>query len=146
MNCWKPVEYPNFCVFRCNECGKVYQALHILKAHMKHHTETVEKECLICDICKKTFASKVGLKRHLQWHTDATKSENQQYHKFIAENFDMSCDHCEAVFITFHDARSHYKEFHNDKKGYIKCCNIKLRELWIVTDHINSHLNPSNFK
>lgn len=117
---------------------------------MKQHSEHVEKECLICDICKKTFSSKVGLKRHLQWHTmDGTKKcEDDQYKRFIQENFDMRCDHedCDAVFISFHDARRHYKEFHNDKKGYIKCCNIKLRELWIVTDHINSHLNPANFK
>lgn len=77
---------------------------------------------------------------------EVSKSEGSQYDKFIKENFDMTCDNCEAVFISFHDARRHYKEFHNDKKGYIKCCKIKLRELWIVTDHINSHMNPTNFK
>lgn len=134
-------------LIRCNICGKVYYADYVLKAHMKQHTETVIKEYLICDHCKKTFASKVGLKRHLKWHTmEHPKSEDNQYTKFIADNFDMNCDQCETVFISFHDARRHYKDFHNDKKGYIKCCNIKLRELWIVTDHINSHLNPANFK
>lgn len=112
----------------------------------QHHTERIEKERFICDICKKNFTSKIGLKRHLQWHTESTKSDDDQYKKFIAENFDMTCDNCEAIFLTFHDARRHYKELHDDKKGYIKCCNIKLRELWIVMDHINSHLNPSNFK
>lgn len=71
--------------FKCDECGKVYHALHVLRAHIKQHTETVEKECLICDICKKTFASKVGLKRHLQWHSVGSKSENEQYNKFIGE-------------------------------------------------------------
>lgn len=33
----------------------------------------------------------------------------------------MGCDHCDAIFTTFHDARRHYKEMHDDKKGYIKC-------------------------
>ncbi|XP_031634974.1 zinc finger protein 91-like [Contarinia nasturtii] len=134
--------------YKCNECGKVYTAPHGLKGHIKsHHTLRTEKEWFICDICKKKFASKVGIKRHLHWHTESKKkTEDDQHKKFIAENFDMSCDLCETIFITFHDARRHYKEFHNEKKGYIKCCNIKLRELWIVTDHILSHLNPSNFK
>lgn len=114
---------------------------------MRQHVEHVEKKCLICDICKKTFTSKVGLKRHLLWHSEGSaKTGNEQHNRFIAENFDMNCDHCDAVFATFHDARRHYREQHNEKKGYIKCCNIKLRELWIVVDHINSHLNPSNFK
>lgn len=112
---------------------------------MKQHTE-LGKECFICDVCKKTFTSKVGLKRHLQWHNDVNNSENDQYKRFIAENFDMKCDQCTAIFISFHDARQHYRELHDDKKGYLKCCNMKLRELWIVTDHINSHLNPANFK
>lgn len=133
-------------IIRCTQCDKVYHAIHALRSHMKVHTETLEKRLLVCDICKKPFTSKVGLKRHLRWHTDGTKSENEQYNRFIAENFDMSCDHCETVFISFHDARRHYKEIHNEKKGYLKCCNIKLRELWILTDHISSHLNPSNFK
>lgn len=116
---------------------------------MKQHTEKPEKKCLICDICQKTFTSKSGLKRHFKWHKSegAKNTDTDEDHKrFIAENFDMSCDHCDAIFISFHDARNHYKESHNDKKGYIKCCNIKLKELWIVTDHINSHLNPANFK
>lgn len=71
---------------RCTECGKVYQAMHGLKGHMKQaHTEEIEKECFICDVCKKTFTSKVGLKRHLQWHSETTtKTDDDQYKKFIA--------------------------------------------------------------
>lgn len=134
--------------FRCNDCGKVYHALHALNEHIKrHHAKQIEKQSFICDVCKKTFISKVGIKRHLQTHsetTETTKTDDEQYIKFITglvfshflpitflfyikiilnlfkENFDMSCDHCEAVFNTFHDARRHYKQFHNDDKGYIK--------------------------
>lgn len=100
-----------------------------LKGHMKqHHTEQIEKECFICDLCKKKFTSKVGLKRHLQWHSETTKTDDDdQYKRFIAENFDMSCDHCEAIFSTFHDARRHYKEMHDDKKGYIKCVKFEIQ-------------------
>lgn len=77
---------------------------------------------------------------------ETVKTDTDAHTQFIAENFDMTCDRCDAVFISFIQARKHYKDAHDDKKGYIKCCNVKLREKWIITDHINSHLNPGNFK
>lgn len=102
---------------------------------------------MTCDICKKKFTTEIGLKHHMDGHTiDDGNIDNATHARFMAENFDMTCDLCEAVFTSFHDARNHYKDAHNDKKGYLKCCNIKLRELWILTDHINSHLNPASFK
>lgn len=96
-------------------------------------------------MCGKSFTSKVGLKKHLLRHMEVNTSEESQYDKFIKENFDLSCDKCDAIFLSFHDARRHYKELHNERKGYIKCCKIRLRELSMVTDHINSHMNPTNF-
>lgn len=57
----------------------------------------------------------------------------------------MSCDLCSAVFTTFYEARRHYRDLHAMKKGYIKCCDTKLNEFWLVIDHINSHLNPQVF-
>lgn len=89
-------------MFRCNECGKVYQAMHGLKGHMKqHHTHQIEKECFICDMCKKTFTSKVGLKRHLQWHSETTtKTDDDQYKRFIAGIIYMYIFNC-IQFNTF---------------------------------------------
>lgn len=133
-------------VFRCHECGKVYFALDVLKAHMKLHEESPDGERVICDICKKAFTSKIYLKKHLQWHMKGNQSDDEQYRKFIIDNFDRNCDQCDVVFTTFHDARRHYRDLHNEKKGYIKCCSIKLNEYWLVIDHINSHLNPKIFK
>lgn len=130
---------------RCKECGKIYTGLPSFEAHVKAHFEPAEKVRLICDLCKKEYTSRVGLKKHLQRHFKKS-TKNDQYEKFIAENFDMSCDQCDSVFNSFGDARHHYRENHNEKKGYIKCCRMKLREMWIVVDHINSHLNPSKFQ
>lgn len=138
-----------FFFFRCNQCDKVYNSESGFNKHIKKHHSTAPvkiTKSLTCDICKKKFSSKIGIHRHMTVHTmERTKIDNP-HTQFIAENFDMTCDLCEAVFISFHDARSHYKDAHMEKKGYIKCCKTKLRELWIVTDHINSHLNPGNFK
>lgn len=121
--------------------------MHVLKAHMKQHKENEsEREPVVCDICKKAFTSKLYLKKHLQWHSEGNKSDDEQFRRFMADNFDMNCDRCDVVFTTFHDARRHYKDLHNEKKGYIKCCETKLNEFWLVIDHIQSHLNPKIFK
>lgn len=124
----------------------------MLELHIKtKHTDKAaprKMKQVPCDICKKLFASKesVAYERHMRRHEETNENEDGQHDKFITENFDMKCDLCDTVFTAFHDARRHYKEFHNDDKGYLKCCNIKLRELWIVRDHVKSHLNPESFK
>lgn len=98
-----------------------------------------------CDICRKMFSTQDCLQRHKHRHTNDS-TENKLYDQFIADNFDMSCDLCDATFIAFHDARRHYKECHNEEKGWIKCCGTKLRLLSLVRDHIKKHLNPELFK
>lgn len=141
--------HPNDHLPRCTECDRSYCSVRELNKHIQRHSEAANRKVksLPCDICLKLFASKPSLDRHKQRHDDRKKSEEgQQHDKFIADNFDMTCDRCDAVFSAFHDARRHYKESHGDEKGYIKCCNVKLRELWLVRDHIKSHLNPESFK
>lgn len=123
--------------------------MHMLKTHMKQqHSENMDggKGGFICDICEKSFASKIHLRKHFQWHAEGNKLDDEEHRKFVAENFNMKCDQCDVVFSTFHNARRHYKDMHSEKKGYIKCCDIKLTEFWLVIDHINSHLNPKTFK
>lgn len=74
------------------------------------------------------------------------ETNDNLYSRFIAENFDMTCDLCDTKFTLFTEARKHYRDVHNDKNGYIKCCNVKMKELWMVNEHINSHLNPDAFR
>lgn len=82
----------------------------------------------------------------MQLHEKNNVTEDEQHVKFIAENFDMKCDFCDTVFTAFYDAKHHYKQFHGEDKGYLKCCNVKLTHLWMMRDHIQSHLNPESFK
>lgn len=108
---------------RCNECGKVFKAPHGLSGHIKrqHHTKKVKKERFICDMCKRTFITKMALIRHIESHIENIESNAQdQYQKFMIENFDMSCDRCDVVFISLYDAQLHYKQFHNYEYGYLK--------------------------
>lgn len=79
-------------------------------------------------------------------HQLNNETENSEYVKFIADNFDTKCDYCDVTLLAYHDARRHYKQFHGIDKGYLKCCKVKLRELWLVKDHIESHLNPNTLK
>lgn len=109
------------------------------KSNAKKETPLIE-----CSICKKAFSSQLYLRKHILCHSE--KSDDKQYRKFIDEHFDMNCDQCDFVFKTFYDAKRHYRDSHNITKGYIKCCDTKLTELWLIIDHINSHLNPQVYR
>lgn len=108
---------------RCNECGKVFKGPHGLSGHIKqqHQTEKVKRERFICDICKRTFITKMALIRHIELHIKSIESKAEdQYEKFMIENFDMSCDRCSTVFISLYDAQRHYKQLHSYDYGYLK--------------------------
>lgn len=105
-----------------------------------HNEETIQ-----CDICKETFLTERKLLFHKNRH-EKNSSEGKLYDQFMMENFDMSCDECDAKFTSFKDAQRHYKASHNDDKGYLKCCGTKLKSFTLVRDHIKKHLNPESFK
>lgn len=112
--------------------------------------ESQSTESFICHICQKCFSSKILLKKHVESHTkdtnNSTDNIREHYKKFIAENFDMTCDHCGLVLTSLRNARFHYRESHDEDMGYIKCCNIKLNKQYAVLNHINSHLSLLQFK
>ncbi|XP_055317609.1 transcription factor grauzone-like isoform X2 [Sitodiplosis mosellana] len=136
---------------KCCAAKLLYQSQ--VRDHIKNHFEpktpkpkTRRKKNLACKICSKSFTSKQSLLLHRRAHKENDESKDGLYLKFIADHFDMKCDFCETVFRGYYEAREHYKEAHNEDKGYIKCCNVKLRERYLVKDHIKSHLEPEVFK
>lgn len=138
---------------RCTECGKSCLTEIKLKSHMEKHTKEksgkIEESCLVCDICKRGFVYKSLLEKHLKRHVmekSNPDSKENLYTKFMRESFDMSCDLCAEVFVSVYHARRHYIQAHNMERGYIKCCNIKMRTLPVVMGHIEAHLNPNHFK
>lgn len=91
---------------------------------MKQHTQLEKsnrrEKTVPCNVCEKMFATEQSLQHHMKRHNERHETEDRDHVKFIQENFDLKCDFCDTVFGGFHDARRHYKEFHNDDKGYIK--------------------------
>lgn len=79
-----------------------------------------------------------------------TKQRKNPFEQLFAENkhrFDMSCDKCSYIFESYHVARSHYATAHNNKMGYIKCCNRKLIYPYQIENHLRfHHLGPDKFQ
>lgn len=63
----------------------------------------------------------------------------------VLKQFDMKCDECSATFESLNQAQSHYLSEHESMRGYIKCCDIKLRDENLVKEHITYHLQPEQF-
>lgn len=122
----------------------MFSSVRELEMHMKQHSEVRTNDSITCDICKKVFSSKQGLYGHIKQHKK--QSESDEEFKFMIENFDMKCDQCDAIFKSFDEARSHYKQFHGEENGYIKCCGHKFKRTWVIRDHIKTHLDPESFK
>lgn len=61
----------------------------------------------------------------------------------IWKNFDLKCDKCATQFQALNEAQVHYLNEHNISRGYIKCCDMKLREDHMIKEHIAYHKNPS---
>lgn len=137
-------------ISRCTECDKICNNSYQLQKHKDMHTKKqVEKEKkFACNTCGEAFTAKYKLDLHIKdlQHMKKNETDDTEYEKFILENFDMKCDLCDTIFTTFHEARRHYKEQHNEDKGYIKCCETKFRENSAVKSHVKSHLMPDLYK
>lgn len=77
-----------------------------------------------------------------------TKYDHEDLTKQIAAyaSSDLTCDSCEATFVSLGEARRHYLQAHNIRKGYIKCCKIRLKTRGHIIEHIQWHINPETFK
>lgn len=64
----------------------------------------------------------------------------------ITKMMDMSCDMCSATFECLNEAHSHYLTSHNLPRGYIKCCDLKIREECYVREHIAYHTDPDMYQ
>lgn len=123
-------------MLRCTECGrscasKQSLAYHTVRSH-KTEIKSIEK-----------------LTQSNETHTQLNQNDqpySKLHEQFIADNFDMSCDQCDAKFTKFYEAREHYKDAHNENNGYIKCCGKKLNKLSLIRDHINTHLCSATIK
>lgn len=60
----------------------------------------------------------------------------------IWSNFDMTCEKCPMQFRTLNEAQMHYPTAHDIARGYLRCCDLRLREEGVVKEHIAYHAHP----
>jgi uncharacterized Zn-finger protein len=66
--------------FTCEDCGKGFTKLDILKAHKKN-THTDERP-FVCEICGKSYKTSKHVKAHVRGvHTEEGRRKNNEYHR-----------------------------------------------------------------
>uniref|UniRef100_A0A1B0CE69 Putative transcription factor grauzone-like protein n=1 Tax=Lutzomyia longipalpis TaxID=7200 RepID=A0A1B0CE69_LUTLO len=65
-------------------------------------------------------------------------------------NFDgviieMNCEVCSETLPDFMELKKHFREKHN-QEGYVKCCNLSLKNNPELLEHMHYHRDPSQFK
>ncbi|XP_004922303.3 zinc finger protein 271 isoform X1 [Bombyx mori] len=110
----------------CEQCGRIFQSMALLKDHMWVHTG--EKR-FKCDRCPKSFTQKTNLVFHLRVHSATRPSyecplcgkhfafyNNRRRHMFIHTGLKpYKCDTCLKCFTTSGELRAHVEHVHMKK-------------------------------
>lgn len=72
---------------------------------------------------------------------DISKIDSEKAQE-IWSNFNMTCEQCPVQFHTLTDAQMHYPNAHDVTRGYLRCCDLRLREENVIKEHIAYHANP----
>lgn len=78
--------------------------------------------------------------------TTAKKYKTDAHSSLLAKYFNMSCDLCDTLLLSFRDTNKHYKDVHDLDKGYLICCSKKFYRLQHMLQHCEWHINPDSFK
>ncbi|XP_031622031.1 zinc finger protein 888-like [Contarinia nasturtii] len=138
-------------LFKCCICKKDSTTIIALRAHLRVHEARSTPQQNVCKECNKTFFSKHHLTRHMKLSHGiekkklSTNTVNPDSNS-IKLYFDMKCELCKIEVSSLQHAKLHYLEEHDIPDGYIKCCDMKFRELKNINDHLQYHMNPSIFK
>ncbi|CAC5358661.1 KRAB [Mytilus coruscus] len=76
-------------IFKCGECGKIFQMKHHLQTHMKVH---IPEKSFSCDKCHKKFTLSHHLQQHIRVHTGERP---------------YKCEVCEKAFISSSNLKRH---------------------------------------
>ncbi|XP_039762900.1 zinc finger protein 58-like [Pararge aegeria] len=110
----------------CEQCGRIFQSMALLKDHMWVHTG--EKR-FKCDRCEKSFTQKTNLVFHMRVHSASRPSyecplcgkhfafyNNRRRHMFIHTGLKpFKCDTCGKCFTTSGEQRAHVEHVHLKK-------------------------------
>ncbi|XP_047542941.1 zinc finger protein 23-like [Vanessa atalanta] len=110
----------------CEQCGRIFQSMALLKDHMWVHTG--EKR-FKCDRCEKSFTQKTNLVFHMRVHSATRPTyecplcgkhfaffNNRRRHMFIHTGLKpFKCDTCGKCFTTAGEQRAHVEHVHLKK-------------------------------
>ena len=117
--------------FRCDICGKIYKSQSSLTSHISFVHEG--RKPFGCDFCSKKYTSKDGLQYHVTIehelkklgidHTNITEhSENPKVAEILRKRAHAPKKSvCKICGKEVYGKAKHFKEFHCDKNGIIKC-------------------------
>ncbi|RVE60859.1 hypothetical protein OJAV_G00185310 [Oryzias javanicus] len=111
-------------VYKCEECGKTFFKMHLLKSHLSVHSKNTDFQC---DVCGKKFGAKRALNLHSWSHAE------ERPHK---------CDLCEKTFGLKSLLQAHRK---NHNKWQCHLCNKSLSSSRVLAWHLLSHSENRHF-
>ena len=120
-----PPDQPVF----CNECGREYASIKLLKSHMRIHTKAYMEAKYTCDICGNDYRSNVSLQNHINTIHNGLRN--------------FPCDICGKLFTRANTLRTH-KKIHDGYKQF-NCiyCNSAYGEKRNLMNHIRRN-HPGN--
>ncbi|XP_019623859.1 PREDICTED: zinc finger protein 239-like [Branchiostoma belcheri] len=104
--------------FRCEECGKHFTTLKILKRHIKNHTGEKPHQC---KHCSKSFAQSANLARHVLTHTGERP---------------YGCGECGKQFTQLANLKDHMRTHTGEKPYHCDECN----EQFTTLSHLKGHI------
>lgn len=78
--------------------------------------------------------------------TITKKFKTDSHSSLLSKYFNMSCDLCDTLLLSFRHTNKHYKDVHDVDKGYLICCSKKFYRLQHMLQHCEWHINPDSFK
>lgn len=125
----------------CDFCGDKFRSRHKAEEHMFLHISDAKPEiqCFECD--QRFFTSKQMRRHNAQEHprrgTVKVSSVISRY---------LYCNLCNEPqkFDRFQELAEHMQEEH-DTKGYASCCDKKFFTRRSITNHVDMHVNPTDY-
>ncbi|XP_017472166.1 PREDICTED: zinc finger protein 431-like [Rhagoletis zephyria] len=74
--------------------------------------------------------------------------KTKEFDAFIAQHFkeQLPCELCGHLSADFTELHIHFRDVHQNNKGYVVCCRHKYSQRFHFVEHLQVHLNPQKFQ
>ena len=142
-------------IFKCNDCGKVFNAHYNLTRHMPVHTGA---RPFICKVCGKGFRQASTLCRHKIIHTQEKPHRCQTCGKSFNRSSTLNthvrihsglkpwiCEYCGKGFHQKGNYKNHKLTHSGDKQYKCNICNKAFHQVYNLTFHMHTHNNEKPY-